>query len=159
MLNETRKTLRQMVIDRARECTEKGESRYGLGSRVVPVDEEIAYRLRHQDHFGLNTKCTAEVMGISGRTVRRLLRRLNKRAKQLFPVLRPRSAKIYSLFVNDNMTAVEIADDLGVSVWTVYRALNYMYSHRHRLGLYFMSGTRNRLQYKPFMDKYVREKW
>lgn len=85
--------------------------------RLITKQEEQCYRLRHHDFGGLTTKETAEKMGISENTVRRLLKSVEVKAPQLFPVLTHTQHAVYSLYVEYGCTqrAIAIALDTAQS--------------------------------------------
>jgi predicted DNA-binding protein (UPF0251 family) len=137
----------------------KGIARYGNARRMVTLNEEAAYRLCHHDFFGLTQQEAAQVLGIDQTTVTRRLRSLKDKAPQLFPILSKNTAAIYNRFITGNMSVKEIACDLNLTPRHCWQVLQNLWDTRKETGLYFRSGSRQRLQYRSWMDEYVKESW
>ncbi len=147
-----------MVGRQIEEANEEGFKRYG-SERQVTFKQEAAYRLCHQDFFGLNTKDAAEVMGITRQSLWELLDRVQEIAPQLFPVLPPRMARTYHLFM-EGYTACEIAALLEIkTVRYVRRVLHWLWVRREKTGVYFRSDAGRRISYQPWMDTHVKEQF
>jgi hypothetical protein len=157
MIEETMRTIREMVTTQIEEADREGLIRYGT-ERQVTFKQETAYRLCHQDFFGLSTTDAAEVMECSQRDVNYCLQRLREIAPQLFPILTPSMAKMYVLFMEGN-TNEEIADCLNVSTRHVRRVLKFLHDHKEQTGMYFRSDAGRRIAYNVCMDGYVKERW
>ena len=155
LLEETKRAIREMVCEQIEEANREGLIRYGT-DRHVTFKQEMAYRLCHQDFFGLSTEDTSEVMGLTPREVERLLKRLREQAGQLFPILTPRTAKIHAMFL-DGYTVSEIADYLNIYASRVWKVLRYLHEHREQTGIYFRSDAGRRISYQPSMDASVKE--
>ena len=158
MLEPTRQAIRTLVQEQISEADAEGQARYGGGRQVTPR-QEMAYRLCHHEFFGLSPGDAAETMGTTLNAVRCLLSEVRCIAPQLFPVLRPKTAKIYEMFAHDGYTVSEIACELEIRPKTVYRVLRRMYSGRGHNGLHFRSDSSRRLRYCEWMDSHVRTKW
>jgi predicted transcriptional regulator len=97
-------------------------------------------------------------MKISPSRVNRLLDRVKQVAPQLFPILAPRIAKMYELFM-ENYTCREIAETLGVTPRAVQYAIKELFRTRREVGLYFRSNSERRLSYRTYMDEWIKEKF
>jgi hypothetical protein len=159
MFELTKAAIRQLLAEQVAQLETEGRERYGGTPRLISTQQEAAYRLCHQDYFGLKRIDAAEVLGIDIRRLNEVLAEVRLNAPQLFPVLPPKAARIYSLFVHDNMTVAEIAEEMGTGVRTVQTVLRALYDNRERTGLYFKTGSLRHISYVPYMDKYLREKW
>jgi DNA-binding NarL/FixJ family response regulator len=159
MLDGTRVTIKNEAVQQSLSAHAEGRRRWPESKRLVTVRQEIAFRLRHQDFFGLSTENAAEVLGIDEREIRYLNERMKEVAPQVFPILPPRTAEIYRLFVENSMTVAEIAEELEISPVTVYGLVRKLYDERTSIGLYFRSNAGRRLSYQPWMDNHIRHKF
>lgn len=156
ILPETKRAIKEMVCEQIEEANREGLIRYGT-ERQITFKQEMAYRLCHQDFFGLSTEEAAEIMGIDRQQVWALLNRLRDQATQLFPILPKRTAKVYTLFMQ-GYTPREIAEELEiVTVDYVQRVLHALWEDRERTGVYFRSGAGRQINYQPSMDAFVKE--
>jgi predicted XRE-type DNA-binding protein len=156
VFEETRQAIRKMVCEQIADANREGMIRYGT-ERQVTFKQEMAYRLCHQDFFGLGQRDAAEVMEIAQPEVSKLLDRLRKTAPQLFPILEQRMAKMYGLFM-EGFTAQEIADEMGIiTVHYVRRVLHWLWTQREKTGVYFRSNAGRQVSYSPSMDAHVTE--
>jgi len=144
-----------MVFEQAEAANREGLIRYRTG-RYITFKQEIAYRLCHQDFFGLGTDDAADVMGIERQSLWELLNRVKIVAPQLFPILEPRMAKMYTMFL-DGYTVFEIADCLNINTSAVWKVLKHLHSNRKQTGIYFRSDAGKRIGYQPSLDETVRE--
>jgi hypothetical protein len=135
----------------------EGLARYGNKERLVSHEEEAAYRLCHHDFFGLTQGEAAQVLGITQQGVDWRLKTLRAKAPQLFPILSRNVAAIYNRFVTDNMSVKEIADDMNVTPRYCWQVLQDLWDDRKNNGLYFRTGTRQQLHYRPWMDEHIKE--
>jgi hypothetical protein len=131
----------------------------GPPKRYVSTAEEAAYRLCHHDFYGLSQGEAAQVLGVTQAAVAQRLTSLKNKAPQLFPILSRNVAAVYNRFTTDNMTVREIADDLQLSPRYCWQVLQDLWENRENTGLYFRTGTRQRLYYRPWMDEHVKECW
>jgi len=157
MLATTQWAFRETVTEHITRAHREGLRRYKTHRRITP-SQEMAYRLCHQDHLGMSQICAAEVMKISPSRVNRLLDRVKQVAPQLFPILAPRIAKMYELFM-ENYTCREIAETLGVTPRAVQYAIKELFRTRREVGLYFRSNSERRLSYRTYMDEWIKEKF
>lgn len=154
MRNVTKSAIRKVVIGDITRAHRRGTMRYNTSRKITP-GQEMAYRLCHQDFFGLRQRDAAEVMGLTQQRVGQLLTCVEHEAPQLFPILPVRIAKMYSMFSEGN-TCAEIAEFLGVSPQSVQRAIRRLM----KCGtLYFRRGSERRLSYQPWMDEYITERF
>jgi hypothetical protein len=158
MLQNTADAILALVNDKADSLDVTGREMYD-SPRLVTREQEIAYRLCHQDHFGLTRHTAASLMGVTVKRLNALLANMRLNTPQLFPVLPPKASHIYQMFVQDGMTMAEIADELDITIHYIRFVLQVLYDSRKQSGLYFKSDARRRLSYMPWMDKYVIEVW
>ena len=154
MQEVTKRAFRELVSRQASRAHVTGMRRYGTSRQINPR-QELAYRLCHHDFCGLRQQDAAEVMNMPHQTISRTLAELKKSAPQLFPILAPRIAKMYSLFMEGH-TCMEIADILGVTPRAVQKAIKELIRSGQ---LYFRSGSMRRLSYAPWQDEYIKEKF
>jgi DNA-binding CsgD family transcriptional regulator len=153
MLDVTKQGLRDMLLKQISDLDLLGKYRYGEGvSRCISIRQEAAYRLCHQDFFGMPIADAAEVLDTTERNVRSLLDTLRLEAPQLFPILTPRAARIYSLFM-DNFTTREIAETMGRSLRSVQSVLRTLRRKAKEIGLYFPPGITQRMSFGAWMEE------
>ena len=153
MLTETREALRSTLGDQLDGLEFVARLRYGDDAvRFITVQQEAAYRLCHQDFFGLAVADAAEILGTSVSKVRLLLAGVKAVAPQLFPILSPKAAKVYSLFM-DNFTSGEIAEEIGCSVRSVQSTLRKLRHKAEEIGLYFPVRVEQRTSFGPWMEE------
>lgn len=155
----TKAAILELALEQIAAADEEGTERYGSDSRIVTQAQELAFRLCHQDHFGLSKTDAAEIMGISIRCLYELLAEMRLNAPQVFPILPPKIARVYRMFVQDHMTVNEIAEETGTGPRNIQMMLRTLYDDRTRTGLYFPEGETRRLSYCGWMDSYVKEKF
>ena len=159
MLNQTRDSIAEMVWSQVRKCRRAGRREFPDDLPRFSPEQEAAYRLCHQDFFGLSRDDAADILGSTPRGVNYMLSVVKKEAPQLFPILPQRSAKVHFLFTVENMIPTEIANHLGISVKTVNNILWGLYSMRKETGLYFRAGSRRRITYEPWMDIHIKQEF
>lgn len=135
----------------------EGIARYGDVARCITTSEEAAYRLCHHDFYGLTQQDAATVLGIKQSAVAQRLASLKDKAPQLFPILSQKVALVYHCFTADNMPVKQIAEKLKLTPRYCWRVLKKLWDTRKNNGLYFRSGFINRLHYRTWMDKHVKE--
>lgn len=84
----------------------------------ITKDEETAYRLCHHNFAGLTIQAAANVMDTSVKEIRLLLKTLENKAPQLFPILGRRQAEIWGLY-ESGWSETSIAEKLELSDSTV----------------------------------------
>jgi CRP-like cAMP-binding protein len=154
LLELVKRAIRETVRQQAVRAHVEGTRRYRTSRRIDP-QHETTFRLCHHDFCGLNQADAAEVSGLSQQTVSRVLTELRQQAPQLFPILSPRTARMYAMFQDGN-TCQEIAEALDVTPRAVQKAMHRLMDEGQ---LYFRSGARRRLSYRPWQDEYIREKF
>ena len=157
MLDLTKRAFREIVREQIVRAHVEGTRRYGVSRRITP-SQEMAYRLCHHDFCGLSQANAAEVLETSQSTISRLLAEIEREAPQLFPILSPRVAKMYEMFM-EGYTCKEIAGFIDVSPRAVQKAIRGLYRDRNRLGLWFQTSSQRRLVYAPWMDEVVKERF
>jgi DNA-binding CsgD family transcriptional regulator len=155
---ETKAGILATVRDQCLVSTLAGRTRYPGVPRTVTFKQEMVYRLRHQDFFGLTMSETAEVLGLKRWAVWETMKRLKDKAPQLFPVLSKRMAHAYRMY-SLGYTTAEIGEEMNVGERYVRRILRHLHDRRNKLGIFFRSDAGKKLQYKPYMDKIVKERW
>ena len=81
------------------------------------------YRMRHHEFVGLTSETTARLMGITIRQVNRLMFDMKKISSQLFPILTPRQAKLWSYWFDGGLTCLQIAIEFETTERTVQARL------------------------------------
>jgi hypothetical protein len=150
----TRDAVKQLVAERIKSADAEGRKRYGT-ERLITFKQEEAYRLVHQDHFGLSNVDAAEVAGTTEQSITQKLTRLAAVAPQLFPVLTPLQSKIYRMFM-EGYTVREIAEFFGVIERGIKRVLTLLHKDKQ---IYFRSDSGCRRRYRSSMDNDVKEVW
>lgn len=125
-----------------------------MAERVMTEQEEKIYRLRHHDFGGLSTRETAGLLKITEANVQQVLRRLEMKCPQLFPILTKRQAFIQDCIVKFGFTHQKIAESLDISEDTV----NSIVSILKAKGVCF-SRPRKTLRYTEQMDGLIKQKF
>lgn len=115
-----------------------------------------AYRLVSGEFQNQPTKTAAESMGISVQAFNRLLRRAEKAAPSIFPILTKQEADVKALLAIGYFNC-ELANQLGVSLGRISQIISSLFAKRP--GLAAKSQPIKLLQYQPFMDSQIREKF
>jgi hypothetical protein len=153
MLTETREALRSTLGDQLDGLEFVARLRYGDDAvRFITAQQEAAYRLCHQDFFGLTVADAADVLGVSQSQVRTLLACVQARAPQLFPILSSKVAKVYAMFM-DNFTSGEIAEEVGCGVRSVQSILRKLRQKAEEIGLYFPARVERRTSFGSWMEE------
>ena len=96
-------------------------------TRKITNEMEQLYRLVHHDFSGLSYAEAAEVMGVSVRSVYRILAEMKKIAPQLFPILSKDQAEIWRYWHGEGLTyrtiagMMELTEDVVCSKITTIR--------------------------------------
>ena len=125
--------------------------------RHITEDEERCYCLRHHSFAGLTTKETAVIMKITREKVRRLLKNLEMKAPQLFPILTYRQHLVYWLYTKKGLPIHIIAKYLGVAYSTVWGLLD----RAKKKGMPFLNcnGFGDLVSYESGMDDFIIHKF
>ncbi len=125
----------------------------GTSSRILSKTEELAIRLCHHDHGGESIEDTAVYMDMTFAQVKKVLRRTEKKAPQLFPILFPIHREVLELCsVSPRLTRAEVRARTGMSQGKLGRMVTVLRKHGVLI-------NRKPDQYRPHMDKYIREKF
>ena len=119
----------------------------------ITKDEIRCYRLRHHEFKGYTTKETAKIMKIAPEKVRTLLKSLQAKAPQLFPVLTYRQHLVYWLYTKKGLSRYKIAAYLGTAYSNVWELLN----RAKKKGMPFLEsiGFGDMAAYEDGMDNHI----
>lgn len=123
--------------------------------RIITEKQEQALRLCHQDFEGLEQVEAADIMGITQQAISRLLTAVEKVMPQYFPILTKAEAKRYHLFAVEGWSVEEIAEYLGLTPNSVYKALK----RAKDKGMCFTEPKGRVLSYNESMDIEVKEQF
>ena len=124
--------------------------------RLITEYQEQIYRMRHHDFGGMSTKQVAVKLGVTPKCINSHMRRMQKIAPQLFPILTKRQMDVYILREVMGMTYVEINKYLGISWQTAARTVWYM----REKGMYLQPDCLHRVdRYSSWMDSKVTHKF
>lgn len=113
--------------------------------------EEKVLRLVHHDFRGLSIKEAAEKTECSIETIEITLKRIEKIAPQLFPILTPKHRAILLMY-DKHMSRASIAVALGVTEQGLYKEIAFLRKHK-------FLWNRKVDQYDPLMDSRVKIKF
>ena len=119
--------------------------------------EEQAYRLCHHKFDGLTMSEAATRMGLRIHIVRRLLKSMERKAPQLFPILTQRQYKIYRWYVESGLSQKLIAIALGTTQSSIAATIKRM-KDKKVTGL-DIDGIGDVVQYDSSMDVHIRRKF
>jgi len=119
--------------------------------RNLTSNEETVIRLCHHDFGGESIETAAVYMGIKPRSVREHLRRAEKKAPQMFPILWPQLRAILLMY-DQHMSRKAIAVGLDISLATLEKRVAFLRKH----GFLW---DRKPDQYRPSMDGDVKERF
>ena len=123
--------------------------------RQITKRQEEAIRLVHHDSEGLTMTEAADRMGISQQAVTKLLAKVKRVAPQLFPMMTKLQAQCYHYLCCDGWSPAEIAEYMGRTNWTVYKALQACKSK----GLPLPQAHGDIMNYEEGMDGEVKHKF
>ena len=113
--------------------------------------EEKVLRACHHDFNGLSTKETAEKIGCLPGTVKLVLKRVERKCPQLFPILTPQHRAILLMY-DKHMSRTSIAVALGVTEQKLHKEIAFLRKHK-------FLWNRKVDQYDPLMDSRVKERF
>lgn len=113
--------------------------------------EEKLLRLVHHDFEGLSTKEVAEKLECPPETIETTLKRVEKKAPQLFPILTPQHRAILLMY-DKHMSRASIAVALGVTEQGLHKEIAFLRKHK-------FLWNRKVDQYDPLMDSRVKRKF
>lgn len=95
--------------------------------RLITEKQEQALRLCHHDFENLTQVEAAKRIGISQSALSELLAKVKKVLPQYFPILTKLEYKCYNYYMNEGWSVDEIAEHLGETKTTIYKALGRAY--------------------------------
>ena len=122
-----------------------------MKKRILSQLEEKVFRACHHDFGGLSIEEAAEKIGCLPGTVKLVLKRVEKKAKQLFPILTPQHRAILLMY-DKHMSRTSIAVALGVTEQKLHKEIAFLRKHK-------FLWNRKVDQYDPLMDGRVKERF
>ena len=122
---------------------------------MITKQEITAYRFCHHDFGGLPTAEAASHMGVSQRRVQQLLKSLEQKAPQLFPILTKQQAKDYHYYTVEGWTVKEIAEHTHRTTNAICKSIERAVER----GMPRPGKRGSALRYEPFMDNRVKERF
>ena len=110
--------------------------------------EEEVFRACHHDFGGLSIEEAAEKIGCIPGTVKLVLKRVEKKCPQLFPILTPQHRAILLMY-DKHMSRASIAAALGVTEQELHKEITFLRKHK-------FLWNRKVDQYDPLMDGRVK---
>lgn len=123
--------------------------------RLITKKQEQILRACHHDFEGLSQSEAAEKLGITQSAISDALARIKEIMPQMFPILTKLEAKRYHLYAVEGWNVDEIAEHLGSTPDSVYKALK----RARDKGACFVKPKGRALQYDPSMDVNVKHKF
>lgn len=96
--------------------------------RVITKQEERALRLCHHDFNGYPITDVARIMSITPKKVKALLKSVERKAPQLFPILTPRQRTILRLY-DECLSRDIIAESLGITIFALKQEVVFLRKH------------------------------
>ena len=122
-----------------------------MTKRILSHFEEKVLRLVHHDFEGLSVEEAAEKIGCLLGTVKLVLKRVEKKCPQLFPILTPQHRAILLMY-DKHMSRASIAVALGISKPMLHKEIVFLREHK-------FLWNRKMDQYDPLMDSRVKTKF
>ena len=119
-----------------------------MTKRTLSHFEEGVFRLCHHDFGGLSIEEAAEKIGCLPGTVKLVLKRVEKKCPQLFPILTPQHRAILLMY-DKHMSRASIAVALGVTEQGLHKEIAFLRKHK-------FLWNRKVDQYDPLMDGSVK---
>lgn len=123
--------------------------------RIITEKQEQALRLCHQDFQGLEQSKAADIMGITQQAISRLLTAVEKVMPNYFPILTKAEAERYHLYTVEGWSVEEIAEHLGLTSNSVYKALQ----RAKDKGMCFTEPKGRVLSYDENMDDNIKQQF
>lgn len=122
-----------------------------MTKRILSQLEEEVFRACHHDFGGLSIEEAAEKIGCLPKTVKLVLKRVEKKCPQLFPILTPQHHAILLMY-DKHMSRASIAAALGISEQELHKTIAFLRKHK-------FLWNRKVDQYDPLMDSRVKIKF
>jgi len=122
-----------------------------MAKRNLSHFEESVFRLSHHEFDGLSINEAAKKIGCFPETVKLVLKRVEKKAPQLFPILTPQHQAILLMY-DKHMSRASIAVALGISPQKLHKEIVFLRKHK-------FLWNRKPDQYDPLMDGRVKIKF
>jgi len=122
-----------------------------MEKRILSQLEENIIRQHHHDFGGLSIAETAKKLGCSSESIKAALRRIKKKAPQLFPILTPQHRAILMMY-DKHMNRASIATALGITKKQLSTKVAFLRKHN-------FLWNRTIDQYDPLMDSQVKTKF
>jgi transposase len=119
--------------------------------RLISENQELAFRLVHHDHQGLNQLQAAAILEVDQATISRWLARVEEVLPQFFPILSQQEAKCYHHLTVDGWSPSAIAEHLDMTTHAVYMT----FQRCKGKGLSFPGPHGKVLRYDESMDDQV----
>jgi hypothetical protein len=122
-----------------------------MKKRTLSQFEEEVFRTCHHDFGGLSIEEAAEKIRCLPETVKLILKRVEKKAPQLFPILTPQHRAILLMY-DKHMSRASIAVALGVTEQGLHKEIAFLREHK-------FLWNRKSDQYDPLIDSRVKIKF
>lgn len=128
-----------------------GYYRETMKKRTLSHFEEKVLRTCHHDFGGLSIEEAAKKIGCLPGTVKRALKRIEKKCPQLFPIITPQHRAILLMY-DKHMSRASIAVALGATEQKLHKEIAFLRKHK-------FLWNRKPDQYSPLMDGSVKERF
>lgn len=125
-----------------------------MSERLITEIEEKIYRSCHHDFGGMTQQEVAVELCMSRSTISRILKHIEKKAPQLFPILTPKQKQIRDLICNAGLTHQMIALDLAINEHTV----DHIVEQLKKKGVCLPSPPKTKC-YQTYMDAEIKQKF
>ena len=122
-----------------------------MEKRILSHLEEKILRLVHHDFGGFSIEEAAKKMGCSPETIETMLKQIERKCPQLFPILTPQHRAILLMY-DKHMGRTSIAVALGVTEQKLHKKIAFLRKHK-------FLWNRKVDQYDPSMDGHVKERF
>ena len=122
-----------------------------MTKRTLSHFEEEVLRACHHDFGGLSIEEAAEEIECRPETIKLVLKRIERKCPQLFPILMPQHRAILLMY-DKHMSRASIAVALGISEQGLHKEIAFLRKHK-------FLWNRKVDQYDPLMDSRVKERF
>lgn len=122
-----------------------------MEKRILSHFEEVIIRWHHHDFVGLSLKETAYRVFSTVPELEQKLKKIEKKAPQLFPILTPQHRAILLMY-DKHMSRASIAVALSISEQELHKEIAFLRKHK-------FLWNRKLNQYDPLMDSRVKTKF